>query len=342
MLIKELSELSGVSGNEGKVRSYIKEQLSQMSIKYQVDSIGNLFAFKEGKNRSGKYNLMLSAHMDEVGMMISSVEKSGHLRFYKIGGVDEASLLSTPVTIGNDNVPGVIGAKAIHLQKKEERNNPLDIEKMYIDIGAKNKEDAEKAVKAGDYICFHTRGKLQEKNFKGKALDNRAGCAALLELLRRDCLYPFTAVFTVQEEVGLRGAKVAAYRVDPDVALVLETTTAADMPEIKKHEHATTLGAGPAFSLKDDSMLGHPKVLKALTAAAEEADVNYQFRRYTGSFTDAGVISLSRSGVMTGVVSTPCRYIHTPVSLLDINDWKNLVDTVYTFINSVQEKGLEG
>ncbi|NMB41139.1 MAG: M42 family metallopeptidase [Firmicutes bacterium] len=341
MLITELSQIPGVSGDESRVRDFIKEKLSSWGIEHYTDSLGNLFALKEGKKNGSESGLMLSAHMDEVGLLVSSVEKSGHLRFYKVGGVDERALITKPVLVGPNDVMGVIGAKAIHLQKKEERKKPLKIENLCIDIGAKDKDDAERVVKVGDYVSFYSEAGLSGNIVKGKALDNRAGCAALLEILQRDYPCSFTAVFTVQEEVGLRGAIVAAYRIKPRIALVLETTGAIDIPEAKNQDHSTSLGAGPAFTVKDQSIIAHPRVLERLIEVAERQKRTYQFRRYGGSSTDAGAISLAGSGTAAGVISTPCRYIHAPVSMLLKEDWQNLVEITDAFIRSVYEKGLE-
>ena len=342
MFLKELSELPGVSGNEGQVRSFIQEKLSDLGIGHDCDSLGNLYAYKEGGGKSvaAEGCLMLAAHMDEVGLMVSAIEKSGHLRFYKVGGVDEQYLVSRPVRIGSAGIHGIIGAKAIHLQKKEERGKPLPVDKLYIDIGAKDKDDALKVVKIGDYVSFIAEASEYRGTFKGKALDNRAGCAALLEILKRDYPGPFTAVFTVQEEIGCRGAKVAAYRLNPRMALVLETTLAADLPDVDEKDQVTLLGKGPAFTLQDESLITHPRVLERLIAVAQERGIPYQFRRYTGSDTDAGAISLSHSGVPAGVISTPCRYLHSPASLLSLADWRDQVNVVDGFIRSVLAKGL--
>jgi endoglucanase len=340
MFLKELSELHGVSGDETRVRNFIREKLMEMGIKNFTDSMGNLFAVKEGQRGTRDLGLMISAHMDEVGLMVSSVEKSGHLRFYKVGGIEEKSLVSKPVRIGRDAVHGVIGAKAIHLQKSGERKKALTIDELYIDIGAKNKEEAEKAVKPGDFVSFATEAETWGDIFKGKALDDRAGCAALLELLGKDTACGFTAAFTVQEEVGARGARAAAFRIDPQMALIIETTLAVDVVDIKKHDQSTVLGQGPAFTLQDESVIAHPRLLERLIEVAGETGKPYQFRRYAGNFTDAGAVSRSRGGVMTGVISTPCRYIHTPASLINLGDLNGLIEITEGFIRSVAEKGL--
>lgn len=340
MLLKELSELPGVSGNEGRVRDFIREKLSAWGIRHDCDALGNLYAYKGDGATGSAVDLMLAAHMDEVGLMVSAIEKSGHLRFYKVGGIDEQFLVSCPVYIGNTGIPGVIGAKAVHLQKKEERGKLLEVDKLYIDIGAKDKDDAAKVIKVGDYVSFAAPAATFADTFKGKALDNRAGCAALLELLQRDFPGSFTAVFTVQEEIGCRGAKAAAYRLNPRMALVVETTIAADLPDVEEKDQVTLLGKGPAFTLQDDSLIAHPRILERLMAVAQEQNIPCQFRRYTGSSTDGGAVAQAREGVPTGVISTPCRYLHGPASLLCLKDWRNLVEVVDGFINSVMAKGL--
>ncbi len=341
MFLKELSEISGVSGDEGRVRDFIRDKLTAWKIEHACDSLGNLYAYKSGsKKTEKKRELMLAAHMDEVGLMVSSIEKSGHLRFYKVGGIDESFLVSKPVVVGSNAVPGVIGAKAIHLQKKAEREKPLEVDNLYIDIGAKDKDDAARAVKIGDYVTFAAEAAQLGECFRGKALDNRAGCAALLEILQRDFAASFVAVFTVQEEIGGRGARVAAYRLNPKTALVVETTIAADLPEIKEKDQVTALGKGPAFTLQDGSLIAHPRVLERLVAVAQEQGIPYQFRRFAGNFTDGGPISCAHEGVPTGVISTPCRYLHGPASLINLEDWRKVIEVVDEFIRTVMAKGL--
>ena len=341
MFLKELSELSGVSGDEGRVRNFIREKLTAWGIDHDCDSLGNLYAYKNGSKGAGKGGeLMLAAHMDEVGLMVSSIEKSGHLRFYKVGGIDETVLVSRPVRVGANAVPGVIGAKAVHLQKKAEREKPLEVDNLYIDIGAKDKDDAAKAVTIGDYVSFAAEAAQLGGCFRGKALDNRAGCAALLEILGREFPGSFTAVFTVQEEIGCRGARVAAYRLHPRAALVVETTYAADLPEVKEKDQFTVLGKGPAFTLQDDSLIAHPRVLERLMAVAQEQGIAYQFRRFSGNFTEGGPISRTHEGVPTGVISTPCRYLHGPASLINLDDWQGVVKVADGFIRTVLAKGL--
>lgn len=335
MYIEELSNLAGVSGNETEVRRFIRDSLPRRNIEAQTDSMGNLIVHKKGRSSSRMPHVMVAAHMDEVGLMISSIEKSGHLRVLKVGAIDDRVLVSKQVVIGKDKIPGIIGAKAVHLQKPEERKKNFKVDQLFIDIGAKGKEEAEKLVKIGDYASFGSRfTSIGEGSYMGKAFDDRAGCSVLLELLKEKNMPTFTAVFTVQEEVGLRGARVAAYTVKPDAALVLEGTSAADVPESKDHEHVTSLGKGPALSVMDQSVIVDRDLLDKLIKLAETNKIPFQFRRFTGGATDAGAISLSRGGVKSAVMSVPCRYIHSPFSVMKESDYKHTLNLAVQFIRS--------
>ena len=339
MLLKELSEASGVSGGEGEVREIIRKAVEPLVDEVSTDVMGNLITFKGGTRAGPK--IMLSAHMDEVGLIVAGFEKNGLLRFYRVGGIDERVLVSKVVRVGPQKVPGVIGAKPIHLQKPEERKKSLKMDELYIDIGVKSKEDAEKLVKLGDYVVFSTSyEELESGLVKGKAFDNRVGCALAIEALKEDCPYPLYGVFTAQEEVGMRGAGVAAYKIKPDLAVVLEGTTAADVIELKEKGYVTTLGKGPAFTLMDASVITDLKIVDFLIKLAEESKIPYQFRRFTGGETDAGRISLTGEGVRSAVVSVPCRYIHNPANILNLEDVKNTLKLIKQFLVNLPEGGL--
>jgi len=326
-MLERLSNALGVSGHEGAVRSLIREAASPFGETF-TDTMGNLYAHKAGKGPK----IMVCAHMDEVGMLVKGVHESGVLA-YDSAGIDARALVSKRVAVGPDRIPGVIGAKAIHLQTKEEFAKALKHKDLYIDIGAKNKEDALNYVKIGDAVGFTTRfSAFGDGLMKGKALDDRLGCAALLELLKRGYACDFYAVFTVQEEVGLRGARVAANRIAPDLALVLEATTANDMPDAEGHECVTHLGDGPAISFMDRGTVVKAPMLRALTAVAEKAGIPYQLRRGTRGGNDAAVIHRAGAGAVTGSVSVPCRYIHSPVSVASFSDFENTVVLVDAFL----------
>ncbi len=334
MFLEKLSNLPGVSGSEKAVRQAIIEELRGHPLEWQTDTMGNLLVRKKG-NSSRSRRIMLAAHMDEVGLMVASIEKSGHLRFRPVGGIDSRVLVSKRVRLGNEGIPGVIGSKAIHLQKREEWQKPFELDQLYIDIGARNREEAEKYVQIGAYGSFDTECiSFGEGCLRGKAFDDRAGCAVLLELLLEKDSPGFDAAFTVQEEVGLRGARVAAYTLRPELALAVEATSAADTPDIPDERSSTVLGSGPAISFMDRSIIIDREIFQSLIAAGEKAGVPFQLRRFTGGGTDAGAIALSREGVRAGVVALPCRYIHSPCCVLKKSDFEHTVTLVRSWLEA--------
>lgn len=332
MILKELSEAFGVSGCEDEVREIIVEAIKDHVDEYRVDSLGNLIAVKKAHPQSAIRNplkVMLAAHMDEVGLMITHIEENGSLRFRPVGGIDDRILLSKVVLIGKDRLLGVIGVKPVHLLKEEDRRQVVKVDQMAIDIGAKNQEEAEKAVKIGDYAVFATGFcPLTEdglRTVKGKAFDDRAGCAVLIEVLKERYPFDLYSVFTVQEEVGLRGARVAAYAIEPSVAFALEGTICDDMPKKKDVSPSTELGAGPAITIMDRSFIADRGLVKLLVETAEELGIPYQFKQPGVGGTDAGAIHLVKEGVPSATVSVPCRYIHSPACLLSLEDFENTV-----------------
>jgi putative aminopeptidase FrvX len=337
LLLKELSEARGVSGHENAVREIILDAIKGTVDEHRVDALGNLIALKKGTGKSRR-KVMVAAHMDEIGLMIVLMEKEGSLRFRPVGGIDDRVLLAKKVLIGDNKVPGVIGSKPVHLLEPKQRQQVVRVAEMSIDIGASSKEEAERLVKVGDYATFDIAfselgGGLRA--VKGKAFDDRAGCAVLIELLKESYPFDFYAAFTVQEEVGLRGAKVAGYSIAPDVAFVLEGTVCDDMPKKKDISPTTTVGLGPAITVMDRSVIADPRLVDLLVKTAEENGIPYQFKQPNMGGTDAGAIHLTRAGVPSAVVAVPSRYIHSPVTLLSLNDLDNEVRLMHETLRKI-------
>jgi endoglucanase len=322
MLLKRLTEASGVSGNEKDVRNLIVDEITNFVDSIKIDRIGNIIAYKKGKANSK--TLMISAHMDEIGLLVKDIDSSGLLKFMTVGGIDKRILVSKVVSVGVNNVIGVIGAKPIHLQKKEEWTNALDIDSLYIDIGAKSQEDAEKVVNIGDYVSFYSHYEEFGDNLvKGKALDNRVGCSLLIELIKEIKDVNFYAVFTVMEEVGLVGAGPAAYTIDPDISIVIEGTVCYELSNLETHLMPTQIGKGPAISLIDRTTVYNPEFRKKIINIAESNNIPYQFRKTSMGGNDSGKIHTTKSGSLATTISVPCRYIHSPNSVMSLNDYNN-------------------
>lgn len=336
-LLKRLTEARGVTGNEDEVRGIILELAAQSGAEVSVDRMGNVIARRPG--RTGGKKIMLAAHMDEVGFIISSISENGMLKFKPVGGIDQRILLSKRVRIGKDGIPGVIGVKAIHLQEPSERNTVIKQKQMYIDIGAHSREEAQKVVEAGDYASFDSSfTPFGDNKVKAKALDDRAGCAILLELLKETYDFDLIACFTVQEEIGLRGAEVVAWHVEPDMAVVVEGTTCADIPDVPEHMYTTRMGMGPAISFMDHSSIADPKLFQQMVETAENHSIPYQIKEAIAGGNDAGSIQKSRGGVRTIVVSVPCRYIHSSSSVMNLNDYYNTIALVKEFLKGCETR----
>lgn len=317
-LLKRLTECNSVSGNEKDIRELIKSEVSGFADEVSEDALGNLIVHKKGDGKK----LMLAAHIDEIGVIVNFIDEKGFLRFNPVGGLYVKDLLGRRVRF-SDNVYGVIGF--------EEQANERVISKMYIDIGAKSKEDAEKYVKIGDTACFCGDFIEQGSCVIAKALDNRAGCYVLIEALKKckDSRNDLYFVFTVQEEVGLRGAKTAAFSVMPDMAIAVDVTDTGDTPKSDVME--VSLGGGAAIKIMDSSVMCAPEVRNLLIELARKNSIPYQMEVLTAGGTDAGAIHLTGSGIKTGGISIPTRYIHSPSEMADIDDIKACVDLAASF-----------
>ncbi len=338
MLLKTLTEASGLSGNEKEVRDIILSEIEDHCTSIKIDRLGNIIAFKEGKDNSKR--IMLAAHMDEVGLIVKDIDSSGLLKFMTVGGIDKRVLVSKTVLVGKDKIPGVIGAKPIHLQKRNEWSNALSINDLYIDIGAKSKEDAEKYVNVADYVAFDSKYiEFGEGLVKAKALDDRVGCAILIDLIKNLEDVSFYAVFTVMEEVGLVGAGPAAYEVNPDIAIILEGTLCYDIPKLDSHLIPTYIGGGPAISLIDRTTIYNGKFRDWIVNVAKKNEIPYQYRKTSMGGNDSGKIHTTRDGTLTTTISVPCRNIHSPVSVMSMEDYKNTHKLVKAVLSDLNEEG---
>jgi tetrahedral aminopeptidase len=327
MLLQRLSEASGVSGREEEVRALIIEEIRGRVDDCRVDGLGNLIAHRKGTGKSA-LRVLVAAHMDEVGLMITLADDTGLLRFAKVGGIDDRVLPARTVLIGQKRVPGVIGVKPVHLTERGERDKVMEWKQLCIDVGATGKAEAERLVQRGDCAVFATEfrtladGHSAWRTVMGKAFDNRAGCAILMELLKERFPFELIAAFTVQEEVRLRGAQVAAYAEAPDAALVLDCTGANEMPVDRDLSPSTRLGAGPAITLRDNSFIADRRLVDLFTDTARARGIPHQFKQPNIGGTDAGTIHRSREGVPTLTVAVPARYIHSPAAVMDLNDFE--------------------
>ena len=321
-LLERLSNACGVSGDEGEVRAIVMEQIKLCVDEVKVDALGNLLAIRKARVEH-PVRVMLAAHMDEVGLMLINDEENGLYSFATVGGIDVRNLVGKPVLIGKEHVPGVIGAKPIHLTEEGETDHKIPLDVLRIDVGpGKNGK-----VKVGDWACFATRFAQVGPSLRGKALDNRLGVATLIELVKHaPDQIELQAAFTVQEEVGLRGARVAAYSLNPDLAFAVDSTPAFDLPAWDGSENAqynTHLGAGPAIYIADGRTLSDPRLVRYLAGVGDSLGIPYQFRQPGGGGTDAGAIHLRRAGIPSVSVSIPSRYPHTGVLLARLVDWQN-------------------
>lgn len=336
MLLKTLTERNGTSGDEKEIRKLLQDELKPYVHSLSTDKIGNLIARKYPQDQYQGPKVMIAAHMDEVALMITSITSDGFLKFKPVGGIDPRILVSKVVKANSSQ--GVIGAKAIHLQKPREREQALNLEQLYIDIGAKSKDDAEKQVKIGDYAYFLTETETLGQGFlKGKAFDDRVGCYILTEILKKDLPLNLVGAFTVQEEVGLRGASIAAFNVQPDFAIVIEGTISAHMLHVDEEGWVTEPGKGPAISIMDRETLYNPKLVQQVINLAEKNGIPYQLRRSNSGGNDAGRIHLSGGGVPTISISVPCRYIHSCTSVLAEKDMENTQRLVELVLTSLKE-----
>lgn len=318
-LLKELCEINGASGREDAVREYVIDKIKG-KCDYKLTPLGCVIAQYKGRKKTAK-KLMISAHMDEVGFIITSVNPDGTLSFNCVGGIDADVTAGRQVTVEN-GINGAVGSKAVHNMSEDERKNPPKFDGLYIDIGAADKADAEKYVQPGDYAYFTCGYHLDSGIVRAKAIDDRAGVAIMLAMIIESTLeYDCTFTFVTQEEIGLRGARTAAFDAAPDFALVLEATTAADIPLSDGSQKCCILGNGPVVSFMDRSTVYDRRLFDMSKRIAEEKSIKWQTKTVVAGGNDSGAIHLSRGGVRTIAVSVPCRYLHSPCCVINEDDY---------------------
>ena len=317
--LKTLCRLNGVSGDEDQVRDYLRAQAAPWASSIRTDALGNLIVEKKGTRSDGP-RLMLAAHMDEVGLIVTHVTDGGFLKFDFVGGVDRRVAIGKPVTLGPERIPGIIGLKAIHLVSREEEKKAPKTDALYIDIGAKDKERALALVQPGVYGSFV--GEPEELGsglLKAKAIDDRIGCAILLDLLKEDLPMDVTFVFTAQEEVG--------------------TTTAADLPGVDEHRRVCAPGKGPVISYMDGGTIYDRPLFELLRRLAEEHRIPWQTKEYIAGGNDARSVQRARAGVRVAAISAAVRYLHAPASVGSAADFQNMRALTMHFIQALAEQG---
>lgn len=323
-MLKTLSESFGISGFEESVSEIVEGYVKPYCDRLEKDSMGNLYAFKKGKN--SKRTVALFAHTDEVGLMVSSITDEGLLKFRTVGGIDNGVLPGKTVFVGDKKIPGVIGSRAVHLIDAKDRKEKISFEKMYIDIGAQNKAQAMEYVKKGDPVYFEAEYFETEDCIFGKAFDDRLGCAILCELIKHEFEDDIYFVFTVQEEVGTRGATVASRYIDADIYLVIENTTCLDMPGVAEEKKSTNLGQGPALTIADRGTFADVDLRQQLASTG----IKFQYKNVAAGGNDG--FAISKNGKKVAAVSVPCRYLHTPVGVISKNDYRDCVNLLLAFL----------
>lgn len=335
-LLSRLSNALAVSGDEQEVRAIVYEELKEFEDSMHTDAMGNVMVVRKGSGKD-RVRVMLAGHMDEVGFMITKEDGDGLFEFTMIGGIDPRQLVGKPVVIGRDHVRGVIGAKAIHLTTAAEREQELKVDALRIDVGL----GGSKLVKLGDRATFDTKLAVLGPSLRGKALDDRLGVFTIIQLLKNapenvDLL----AAFTVQEELGLRGAKTAAYHLNPDIGIALDSTPANDFPDFDGElnvRHNTKLDGGPAIYLMDGATIGDRRVIKWLNETADAEGIPWQYRQPGMGGTDAGSIHKSRAGVPSVSVSVPQRYLHSAAGMVRKDDVLNTIKLLHAALSRLDK-----
>lgn len=333
-MLRELCEIHGVSGDEAGVRAFLAERIPKARAEVSMDAYGNLIANRSAGQRP---RILLAAHMDEVGLMITGITKEGLLKFKAIG-MGANALMAKRVQVGKARATGVIGHAPIHLTKREERDKVPEIDTLFIDIGASSQEQASAKVQVGDYAVFDTPYDEHGDTIQGKAFDDRIGCYMLLRLLLESDL-PVCFAFTVQEEVGLRGAQIAAHRIMPDIAIAVDTTSSGEWPEERDVAQYPVMGQGPTLTIADRSVICDRGIVSLLRQTADEEGIPYQLKRPMIGGTDAGPMHLAAAGVRAGVVSVAARYIHSPRAFASKEDIERTIRLLRAGVERLLKEG---
>lgn len=323
-LLTRLTETFGPSGFEDEIREVIREAVAPLADELWVDPLGSLVVRREGTGAGQK--VVLAAHMDEIGVMVTHIDKEGFLRFTRVGYIHPYTSIGARVRFAN----GTLGV--VYLERQEDASKPPTLDELYIDVGATQKEEV--PVKVGDPAVFVRPLLHQRERIVSKTLDDRVGCYILIELLRRleESPHDLYFVFSVQEEITLSGARTSAYKIEPDLAIAVDVTGTGDTP--KAVPMAVEMGKGPAIKVKDAGMIAHPRVRKMLVEAAQRAGVPYQLEILRGGTTDAAVMQLVRAGVPSGCVSVPCRFIHSPSEMVDVQDVEQTIALLFEALST--------
>lgn len=321
-MLKDLCLLNGTSGDEVRVRDYIINEIKEYST-YEVDNLGSVIAYKKGKKKPNK-TVCINAHMDEVGFIITGITSDGYLRFAPVGGIDTKVCLDRVVTIGENRINGVIADKAYHLLEDSEKDKAPSFDKLLIDIGAKSETEAQSVVSLGDFAYFESDyTELGNGYIKAKALDDRIGCMLMIELIKSELEYDTVFCFNVQEEVGLRGSKCTSFAVGADISIVLEATTAGDLDGVTGADRVCVLGNGGVVSFMDNRTIYDRELYKLAMNTASENNIPVQTKTAVAGGNDAGSIQTSGKGAKVMALSLPCRYIHSPSSVVKKSDIDN-------------------
>ena len=336
-LIKKLSTVNGTSGDESQVASMIIDEIKDYCT-YEIDPLGNLIAFKKGK-KAANHKVMVCAHMDEVGFIITNINEKGYLKFANVGGICSGALFGKRVQVGDKKIYGVIGSKPVHLTKKDQQNKYPETDTLYIDIGAKSKDEALEYVSIGDRATFDSEFvEFGDDFIKAKALDDRAGCAVMIKMIQSDLEFDTYFVFTTQEEVGARGATVATFTVNPDFAIVLEATTAADIAGVDGDDEVCKLKNGPVISFMDRGTIYDRELYRSALEIAKENGIKAQPKTKVAGGNDSQVVHKSRGGVRTVSVSMPCRYLHSSSCVLNKSDITATFDLAIKLAEHMQKQ----